>query len=122
LPQLAVAEFLRTGHYDRFLRGVRRSYEEQVAKMRAAIAQFFPAGTRATQPRGGFVVWVELPKGIDGLALFYAALEQRVSITPGILFSPTRKFKNYIRLCAGQPWTPAIDDALQTLGRLASAM
>lgn len=90
--------------------------------MRAAIAQYFPIGTRATQPRGGFVIWVELPKGIDGLALFYSALERRVSITPGVLFSPTRKFGNYIRLCAGQPWTPAIDDALKTLGRLAADM
>lgn len=34
-----------------------------------AVSKCFPEGTRVTQPRGGFVIWVELPKAVDALSL-----------------------------------------------------
>ena len=41
-PQLALADFLRDGGYDRHLRLLRRAYAEQVARMAQAIAEAFP--------------------------------------------------------------------------------
>lgn len=122
LPQLAIAEFLRSGNYDRYMRGVRKTYEEQVDHVRFAIAKFFPQQTRVSRPRGGFVLWVELPPGVDGDDLFSAAIEQGVSITPGSLFSPTRKFKNYIRVSAGLLWSDRVDNAIATVGAITSEL
>ena len=34
--------------------------------------------------------------------LFHRALERGVAVTPGALFSPTRKFNNFIRICLWQ--------------------
>ncbi|MBN9931555.1 hypothetical protein HZD82_26375, partial [Pantoea agglomerans] len=34
---------------------------------RGLIARYFPEGTRATLPRGGFVFWIELPGGVNTL-------------------------------------------------------
>lgn len=47
-----------------------------VEQMRYAIASEFPEGTRITRPTGGFVLWVELPKQVDGTELFEKCLAQ----------------------------------------------
>jgi len=122
LTQLAVSEFLATGAYDRTMRGVRRSYAQQVEQMRHALAEHFPPGTRISRPAGGFVLWVELPEGLDGERLFEAALGRGVSITPGTLFSATRRFRGYIRISAGLPWSERVEQAVATVGELAHAL
>ncbi len=118
LPQLAVAEFLRAGNYDRFVRRVRSTYAEQVTRMRAAVLEHFPDGTRVSNPKGGFVLWVELPRGIDARMLFERALARGVSVAPGALFSPANKFRNFVRLSAGLPWSDTVEGAIKTLGTL----
>ncbi len=122
LPQFAIAEFLRKGSYDRFLRRVRRSYAEQVNRMRLAILEYFPDGTRVTSPKGGFMLWVELPRSVDSRVLFDEALARGLSIVPGVLFSPAGKFSNFIRVSAGLPWSEDIEQAIQTLGMLVYSM
>src|SRR5690606_14515441 len=69
LPELAVAEFLANGGYDYYLRSVRRIYEANIDRMRAAIEEAFPEGVKVTRPSGGFVLWIELPEGVDALKL-----------------------------------------------------
>ena len=61
----------------------------------------FPAGTRITNPQGGFLVWVELPNGIDCLELYRRAMEKKIAITPGILFSAQGQYQHHIRLSCG---------------------
>jgi len=59
--QKTVSNFLRNGGYDHHLRSIRRAYREQVQRFSTAIVQHFPLGTRISRPRGGFVLWLELP-------------------------------------------------------------
>jgi len=118
LSQYAIADFLKHGGYDRYLRQVRREYQRQVSIMIRAVGKYFPQETRVTQPRGGFVIWVELPDKVDSLQLCQQALEQRISIAPGPIFSATRKYCNFIRLNCAQPWNQALESAMITLGRM----
>jgi DNA-binding transcriptional MocR family regulator len=120
LPQLVIAEFIQSGGYDRFLRRLRATFLNQVQAMAQAVARYFPPGTKVSRPAGGFVIWVELPEKVDSMKLYRAALAQNISIVPGIVFSPARRFNHHIRLSCGQPWSPAIDRAVQTLGKLAA--
>jgi len=120
VPQLAVAEFLANGGYDRHVRRIRRIYAEQVEHMTEAISRHFPAGTRVTRPAGGFVLWVELPAGCDAMDLHDAALSEKISIAPGPIFSASGKFKNCFRLNCGLPWSPELEKAVATLGKLAA--
>lgn len=122
LPQMAMAEFLHGGGYDRHLVSLRRHYGDQVLKMRAAVAEHFPEATRVSEPSGGFVLWVELPAGTDSWELFNRAMEHGISIAPGPLFSSSGKYRNFVRLNAGHPWDSRIADAVGTVGRLAAAM
>ena len=114
--QLALAEYLGQGGYERHLRQLRSALAGQQRRMLAAIEQHFPEGTRVTQPEGGYFLWVVLPEPVDALALHRAALAQGISIAPGPMFSAKREFRNCIRLNYGQDW----DDAdVAVLGMLA---
>jgi len=117
--QLAIAEFLTNGGYDRHVRALCRAYARQVAQFRELIGRHFPAGTRITRPAGGSVLWVEMPEGVDALAICALALREGISIAPGMLFTTGREFRNCMRLNAAF-WSERVEKALRTLGKLAS--
>jgi DNA-binding transcriptional MocR family regulator len=71
-----------------------------------------------TRPAGGFVAWLELPKGTDDVGLYRRALADRISIAPGPLFSAREKYKNFVRLNFAQGWDDRTIGALTRLGRL----
>jgi DNA-binding transcriptional MocR family regulator len=117
-PQLAIAELLANGGYDHHLRSVRRVYARQVAQMGDAIGRFFPEGTKVSRPQGGFVLWVEMPEGVDSLVLYEKAKQQGIAIAPGPIFSVKGKYQNCMRLNAAY-WNTAVEVAIGNLGRLA---
>lgn len=118
LPGMAVAEFLASGGYDRHLRRLRTAVAGNLERYREAIATQFPEGTRVSAPRGGFVLWVELPPGIDALSVYEQALRRRIVIAPGPLFSARQRFANCIRVSAGTPWSERVADGIRTLARI----
>lgn len=118
LPGMAVAEFLASGGYDRHLRRLRAALAGNVERYREMIATEFPEGTRVATPRGGFVLWVELPAGVDALQLHDQALRRRIVVAPGPLFSARQRFANFIRISAGHPWCERIAEGMRTLARL----
>ncbi|CAI2792059.1 Uncharacterized HTH-type transcriptional regulator yjiR [Serratia grimesii] len=122
LPQVAVAEFLASGAYDRHLRGLRKLFQDNLARMAGAVEASFPAETRMSQPEGGFVLWLELPKHFDSRALFDEALEHRICFAPGDVFSASRRFRNCLRLSAGHTWNKQIEEGVHRLGQLTQAL
>jgi DNA-binding transcriptional MocR family regulator len=119
LVELAVAELIESGGYERTLRGLRRRFEEQVDAARGVIAESFPRGTRVTRPSGAFILWVELPKGCDSVALFEALVERGITIGPGPMFSASQRYRNCMRVSVGNVWSPRHEQALREVGRLA---
>jgi DNA-binding transcriptional MocR family regulator len=117
-PQMAIAEFLVSGGYDRHLRTIRRTYAKRVAMLGEAIGRHFPDGTRVTRPRGGFNLWVEMGDKVDSLKLYKEALKQGITITPGPLFTAQDKFNNCVRLNAAF-YSERTELAVETLGKLA---
>jgi len=118
LPQMTIAEVLRSGGYDRYLRKIRRSYATNVQLVTQAIGKYFPEGTKVTRPAGGFILWVELPSSANAMNLYRKALQEKISIIPGQLFSPKQRFKNFIRMSCGHPWSDRLEQGLIRLGRL----
>ena len=82
------------------------------------LLRHLPEGTRITNPQGGFVLWVELPRGVDALELLNRSLAEGISLTPGMMFSATRKFRNFVRVSCGHPWDRRIENAVVRLGEL----
>ncbi|MBY0446209.1 MAG: PLP-dependent aminotransferase family protein, partial [Burkholderiales bacterium] len=111
--------FLESGGYDHHLRQLKRRYAIQVDKVRALIAEHFPQGTSATQPAGGFLFWVELPSSCDSVNLFHRAIAEKISISPGPLYSPSGRHTSALRLSCCQPLDESYIQALVRLGEMA---
>jgi DNA-binding transcriptional MocR family regulator len=58
LPQLAIAEFIQSGGYDRHLRALRTALANQVQLYSQAVGRYFPEGTKISRPAGGYVQYI----------------------------------------------------------------
>ena len=115
LPQLALAEYLQRGGYERLVSQAAHTYRWRSEQMRSLVLEHFPEGTLVTQPQGGFVLWVEMPPEVDCARLHDLALGAGISITPGVIFSPRGDYRHHIRISCGQL---AIEPAAQAIARL----
>ena len=122
LPQRAIAKFIEGAGYDRHVRTLRRMLASSMHRMVNGVSEYFPAGTRLTQPKGGMVLWVELPRKVSALELHRRALEERISIAPGPIFSARQRLENFVRLNAAQEWDARVEAALARLGQLSSEL
>ena len=118
LPQLALARFLGSGDYDRHLRRIKPLYQQRRDVVRGLIKHYFPDDTRTTCPKGGLLLWVELPQSVNAQELSREALANGISIAPGPMFTVACKYKNYIRLCFGAVSSEGDYDAIRRLGKL----
>jgi DNA-binding transcriptional MocR family regulator len=121
LPQLTIARYLESGGYDLHLRKIRRAYSAKSMGMSRAIEEFFPEGTRISEPKGGYVVWVKLPGGLDSMRLYREAAKASINIAPGYMFSPTGKYGDFVRLNAAA-WSERTENDLRRLGRIARTL
>jgi DNA-binding transcriptional MocR family regulator len=120
--QCAVARFLETGAYDRHLRRLRATLQLSMERMSAAVEAAFPPGTRLSRPAGGYVLWVELPGGVDALDLHARALEAGISIAPGQLFGARGGLERFVRLSCGLPWDARVERGVEALGGIATRL
>lgn len=118
LQQMAIADFLSTQRLERHIRWATREYQKRQRFLLKQLHQHFPPGTHATQPEGSFICWIELPLQVNGMRLYHDALEEKISITPGEIYSPTRQFKNYIRLNYAKASESQTEQAIQKLAEL----
>ncbi len=121
LPQAAAAEFLSSPAYGRHVRRLRDALRRHRDAYADLVATHFPAGTRLTLPDGGLLLWLQLPEGASGDALFSAALERGIKIAPGSMFSSGRRFDHCVRLGCGRSPDAEVAAAIATLGRLLAA-
>ena len=122
LPQVAIAEYLKHGGFDRHLRNLRENLLVQRQFMRRALESQLPPGCSMTRPEGGYMLWLELPGTVDALRLHQLALEKRISIAPGPIFSAQRRYKNFIRVNFGHVWSKVTEEAVRTIGLLATQL
>ena len=80
LDQLAFADFLSRGEFDRHLRRMRPIYRERRDVLLEALARHLP-GLRPTGASAGLHVMARLPDGVDEASLIDAALARGVKMT-----------------------------------------
>ena len=121
IQQMAIAEFLKSGGFERSIKNQREIFSNRVSVLSDFVSEYFPDGTRFSRPRGGYFLWVELPKNADSVKLQRMALKENISIAPGPMFTTKeRNYRNFIRLsCATPNWSSStIQSALEKLGKL----
>jgi len=116
--QRVLRELLASGVYDRHLQQFRKELYKNLLRTTMLIEQHFPEGTRLTRPRGGIVLWIELPRGIDSVKVQDAAIAQGIGIAPGEIFAARRGYRNYIRVSYCTQWSAGTEKALARLGAI----
>lgn len=119
LQQEMIAGYLRSGRFERHLQRLRRAFAAQIGQLARLVEEHFPAGTRVSRPRGGCVLWVELPGEVDTTELYDRARRAGVAFVPGALFSASGRYGHCLRLNGGQLLTPQLQAAVARLGALA---
>ncbi len=114
----AIGHFFETGRYDLHMRNLRKALYTQCFRYTQAIAEFFPTDVKVSRPQGGYVLWIEMDKKVNAFELYERALEYKISISPGQIFSTDSRFTNFIRISFGIPYNDEIERSLKILGKL----
>jgi DNA-binding transcriptional MocR family regulator len=114
----AIGNFLENDRYENHLRKLRQTLHRNSLQFLRCINQYFPADTKASVPRGGLHLWVELNKMKDTVELYNTAMEHRISIAPGRMFTLQNQYNNCMKLNFGLVWNEKVENALKVLGRL----
>lgn len=117
LPQRVAARFLDSGSFDRHLKRLHAALERQRTDMISLIRETFPQHCAVQDGTAGPLLWVKLPKGTSSRGLFREALENRIRILPGAIFSESPYFDRYIRLSCGWPMTKDRASAVAKVGQ-----
>lgn len=122
ITQLALADYLANGSLSRHLRKIRQKYKTNLCRMQEIIAEHFPTGTQCSRPSGGHFLWVRLAEKTDAVHLARQTLKQKISIAPGPLFSSRQHYRHYVRLNGALRWSPEVEKALETVGKLSGRL
>ncbi|MBO0783283.1 MAG: PLP-dependent aminotransferase family protein [Ktedonobacteraceae bacterium] len=119
--QRLISRFLEREDLDKHLSRLRREYRVRRDAMAQALRAHFPATAKWAIPDDGVFFWVELPPGVDTLALLVDALErERVAFIPGQAFSidASNKATNCMRLNFSHSNPELIMDGIARLGHM----
>lgn len=120
--QHLVADYLADGGLDAHLARLRAVYRERKQAIRRALHDTFGDEVEATDPEGGFFLWITL-KGrfadVDTEELFPTALRHGVAYIPGSAFTATGTFRNALRVCFATSSPARIAEGVE---RLAAAL
>jgi len=90
--QRVVAEVLKDGFIERHVPTIRALYKQQCAAMLSALdREMAGLGLTWNRPVGGMFLWVQLPKGMNAVALLAKAVDKGVAFVPGSAFYATHE-------------------------------
>lgn len=119
--QRLVHEVIRNGFLDQHVPTIRARYAAQRDAMRQALETYLPAGCHWVTPEGGMFFWVELPAGVDALALLPEAVERGVAFVPGAAFYANEAQTNTLRLSFVTATPERITQGVKLLGEALAA-
>jgi DNA-binding transcriptional MocR family regulator len=118
LIQAALDHFLRAGGLDEHLKKTLPVYRDRRDTMFDALNRKFPKEAVFSRPTGGLFIWVTLPAGFDGNALFAAARRRGVLYSRGDLFHGDGSGHNCLRLTYSAANPTEIENGISVLGDL----
>lgn len=113
-----IAHFLKYGRFDHHLRNFRNKLFTNYLQIQRAIEDYFPDNTKVSQPKGGFMLWLELDKRICTEDLYDQAWVRKMNFAPGRMFTQHNQYNNCMRLNYAMEWTDRVENDLKILGKL----
>ncbi len=118
VSEVALREFLEVGALDPHLDRLRVRNQRRRNLALEAIGRSFPKGTHIAPPRGGYMLWAELPRVIDLATARTAALAQKVAFASGAVFFTGTPEKSCVRLNCAKASEEDLVKGLEILGPL----
>lgn len=110
LLQLCLADFIRSGQYQTNLGKAKRYLLKNCFDYRDLLVEFLPEGSAISAPRGGTVLWLQVP-GLNLQKLKTACREHQIDIQFGSQFTSRNFYRNCLRLNMGWSLTESYSDA-----------
>jgi GntR family transcriptional regulator/MocR family aminotransferase len=118
IDQLALAQLIESGGYDRHLRQARRRYRARRDALVAAVARHIP-DARVTGLAAGLHAIVRLGRTVDGIELMRAAARRSVGVySLGYAYMDVRPFDDGLVLGYANLAEPAIEEGIRRLGQV----
>lgn len=121
--QRGFSAYLESSMSRAHMKQIQNQHREAVTAVRKAVMESFPENTQASNPSGGYYLWVKLPKRCSSLDLFHLAQQCKISISPGVLYSSHGEYADCFRLnCSIVSNRPEMLEGIYTLGKLAGKL
>jgi len=118
LDQRIVYESVRRGVLASRVAGLRAHYRAKKTALETAMRAELGEAATWQEPRGGFFVWVALPKQLDGEALLARAIQEKVVYVAGAAFFVDGTGQHYIRLSFSLPPIDRLTEGVRRLARV----
>ena len=116
--QYILLEFIRQGLLDRQIQENIKFYRAKRDFMLAQMDRHFPREATWNRPRGGFFIFVKLPKDMDAAELFQRAVDKNVAFVTGQPFFVDGSGHNTLRLSYAQAGEEDMAAAIRVIGHL----
>jgi len=119
MEQRLLEEFGRRGLLDRQIDRAQSFYRRRRELMMDALQRHMPDGITWTEPRGGFVTWLTVPRDVDTARLASQAMDEKVAFVAGsVFFADESHGHNKLRLSFSGVQDELIDEGIRRLGVL----
>jgi 2-aminoadipate transaminase len=116
--QYILLEFIRQGLLDKQIQENINFYRAKRDFMLQQMDRHFPREATWNRPRGGFFIFVELPKSMDAGELFERAVDKNVAFVCGQPFFVDGSGHNTFRLSYSQVGEEDMEAAIEVIGNL----
>ncbi len=112
--QVAIADFIDSGLYGKYVKRKRTQLLQQKHQYTDFLRQHLPLGSKISSPKGGLVLWVQVP-GLTSEALSNASIAKQLDIRAGKVFTSLPLYGDCFRVNMGHPFSPDVKQELEKL-------
>ncbi len=116
--QRVVFEVIRNGLLDTHVPTIRARYKLQRDAMEVALEKHLAGLAQWQKPAGGMFFWLDLPAGLDAMALLPEAVDAGMAFVPGEPFYATAPARNTLRLSFVSVAADRIEAGVAALARV----
>jgi len=113
--QLLANEFLSKGYLKKYVGFLRSEYAERAFIMHNSLLKYMPKYVTWQKPKGGFYIWLKLPKKMNSTLIFNKCIEKSVLFLTGRTFDPESIKDNCLRLSFSNTPKDLIDEGIKKL-------
>ena len=116
--QILANGFLAEEKLDPYLIFLRQEYHERKNMLEEALKKYMPKDITWNSPKGGFYIWLKLPKHIKSTKIFKKSVKKGVVFVTGRTFDPASKKDDRLRLAFSNMPKEDIEKGVKILSKV----